>query len=392
MSTRAKGTGSIFKPKGSRFYWIAYYSGGKRQYESTKSERKKDAQDLLTSKFSDIGKGIPVTSAMGRVTLREGLQAVIDDQRVNGRQSTEQTEQRIANHLLDYFAPDRRMSAVTTADLERYRTHRLIEQEAQRATVNRELAILRRAFRLAMRGSLLSSMPYVPMLKEDNARQGFFEREEFDAILERLPACLHPPLEFMYVTGWRKSEVFNLTVAQVDLQARTVRLEVGTTKSGEGRTYYLTEALHALLTKQLAAIEALKEQRVICPWVFHRPDGAPIRSLRGAWTAATVAAGYPGKLLHDFRRTAVRNLERAGVPRASAMKMVGHATESIYRRYAIQDETMLREASAKLEAWTTAQPPSPSGQRAKVHTFPTSENPTVKERRKSAGGGGRKAG
>src|SRR5262249_6492886 len=77
------------------------------------------------------------------------------------------------------------------------------------------------------------------------------------------------------------------------------------------------------------------------------------------------AIGYPNKLLHDFRRTAVRNLERAGVPRSSAMKMVGHATESIYRRYAIQDEAMLREATAKLQEWTEAQSATTNATRAK---------------------------
>ena len=92
--------------------------------------------------------------------------------------------------------------------------------------------------------------------------------------------------------------------------------------------------------------------------------------LKGTGDTATEAAGYPAKLLHDFRRTAVRNLERAGVPRSSAMKMVGHATESIYRRYAIQDETMLREASEKLEAWTEGQAKGkakPKGQVRRMH-------------------------
>ena len=61
-------------------------------------------------------------------------------------------------------------------------------------------------------------------------------------------------------------------------------------------------------------------------------------------------------LLHDFRRTAVRNLERAGVPRSVAMAMVGHKTESIYRRYAIVDEQMHREAAEKLGAFATEKP------------------------------------
>ena len=73
------------------------------------------------------------------------------------------------------------------------------------------------------------------------------------------------------------------------------------------------------------------------------------------WRKACEAAGYPGKLFHDFRRSAVRTLERSGVPRSTAMAMVGHKTESIYRRYAIVDEAMHREAAAKLDNWNTEQ-------------------------------------
>ena len=90
------------------------------------------------------------------------------------------------------------------------------------------------------------------------------------------------------------------------------------------------------------------------PWVFHR-DGRPIKHYRRAWLTACTAAGAPYRIPHDFRRTAVRNLERAGVPRSAGMKMVGHTTEAIYRRYAIQDEVMLREASEKLQAWSDGQ-------------------------------------
>lgn len=119
------------------------------------------------------------------------------------------------------------------------------------------------------------------MLEEDNARTGFFDRAEFDAILKHLPAYLQPPLEFMYTTGWRKSEVFSLTVARVDMATGVVSLEVGTTKSGEGRTFAMTSGLRLLLQKQLIAIERFKKQDVICPWVFHRPGGSRIKSFRG---------------------------------------------------------------------------------------------------------------
>jgi integrase len=173
----------------------------------------------------------------------------------------------------------------------------------------------------------------------------------------------------MHTTGWRKSEVLGLTVANVDLAARTVILDVGSTKSGEGRTIVITDALHTLLTKQMRSIAPLKKRRIICPYIFHRSDRSPITSLRGAWETATDAAGYPAKILHDFRRTAVRNLKRAGVPRTSAMKIGGHKTEAIYRRCSIQDVATLRDASAKSEAWTGEQRALAKQTKAQVKRF-----------------------
>jgi integrase len=119
-------------------------------------------------------------------------------------------------------------------------------------------------------------------------------------------------------------------------------------KNGEGRMFPLTPRLRAVLEQQRDRTRALERARgQIIPWLFHR-DGVPIKSFRRSWRTACRLAGLPGKIPHDFRRTAVRNLERAGVPRSAAMRMVGHKTESVYRRYAIVDQAMLREAGDKV--------------------------------------------
>jgi hypothetical protein len=97
----------------------------------------------------------------------------------------------------------------------------------------------------------------------------------------------------------------------------------------------------------------------ICPFVFHR-NGERIAYFRTAWKNACKAAGRPGALVHDMRRSAVRTFERAGVPRSVAMSIVEHKTESIYRRYAIVDEAMQREEAARLDAWMAAPPAAPS--------------------------------
>jgi hypothetical protein len=119
-----------------------------------------------------------------------------------------------------------------------------------------------------------------------------------------------------------------------------------------------TADLEKILTAHLAIHKQLKAAGTICPFVFHWNER--IAYFRTAWKNACKAARCPGALVHDMRRSAVRTFERAGVPRSVAMSIVGHKTESIYRRYAIVDETMQREAAARLDAWVAAPPAAPS--------------------------------
>jgi integrase len=140
----------------------------------------------------------------------------------------------------------------------------------------------------------------------------------------------------------------------VDLEAGTLRLDPGTTKNRDGRVAYLTPELKAALASQLERVKLL-ERRLgrIVPYVFPHAGKGPRagqrrRDFRKAWVTACTAAGVPGRYRHDFRRTAVRNMERRGVPRSVATKITGHRTESVYRRYAIVSDADLREAAHKL--------------------------------------------
>ncbi len=180
----------------------------------------------------------------------------------------------------------------------------------------------------------------------NNARQGFFERAEFEAILARLPEYLRPPGSFAYRIGWRlSSEVLPLTWSQVDLEAGAVRLEVNSTKNKGGRPIYLPHDLLDLLEGQ--GREHL-DHYPACPFVFQR-YGHQIRRIETSWRRARREVNLQGKIPHDFRRTAVRNMVRAGIPERVAMMISGHKTRIIFDRYHIVSEGDLKEAARKLE-------------------------------------------
>ena len=194
------------------------------------------------------------------------------------------------------------------------------------------------------------------MLEERNARKGFFEADQLKAVLNHLPDHLKAPAEIAYITGWRiHDELLTRHRYHLDLNAGWLRLDPGETKNGEGRMFPLTPRMREVLQEQIANTEGLqKVNGRIIPWLFHR-KGNQIKYFRRSWLTACKNAGVPGKIPHDFRRTAIRNLERAGVPRSTAMRLVGHRTESTYRRYAIVDEAMLKEGGEKLAILDEAQ-------------------------------------
>ena len=163
------------------------------------------------------------------------------------------------------------------------------------------------------------------------------------------------------MTGWRiASEVVPLEWRQVDWHGRVVRLEAGTTKNGDARTFPFTAALETLLSAQLSEHERLKKAGRLVPFVFHR-DGDPIRDFRGAWDTACEGAGCPGRIPHDCRRTAVRNLVRAGIPERVAMTLTGHKTRSVFERYNIVSDGDLRDAAARLDSAVRTLSGTPDG-------------------------------
>jgi integrase len=121
-------------------------------------------------------------------------------------------------------------------------------------------------------------------------------------------------------------------------------LYVGETKNREARTIFLPELLLELLQAQK---ERQERDYPECQYVFDR-HGEQIRNFRYRWLQARKVTGLSERILHDFRRTAVRNMVRAGVPERVAMAVTGHKTRGVFERYNIVSTGDLREAAKKM--------------------------------------------
>jgi integrase len=353
MKRATRGLGSIYLR--GRIWWFKYSVRGKPFSESSGSTNHAVARKLQKKRIAEIEAGKPVGPQVEKTTLRELCAMVLADYRANERRSVDRAEGAVS-HLYEFFSAEAPAVTITSDRITAYQAHRRGSlykgRPVANATINCELAILRRAFQLAARAGKVATRPVFQMLHVDNARKGFFEADQYRAVLDHLADYLKPVAQVAYITGWRtRSELLTRQWRHVDLDAGWLRLDPGESKNGEGRMFPLTPELRAIFETQRERVRSLERATgQIIPWVFIHENGTAIKSLRYAWSKACRNAGVPGRLVHDFRRTAVRNLERAGVPRSAAMKITGHKTETIYRRYAIVDEGMMRDAADKLAA------------------------------------------
>jgi integrase len=195
-------------------------------------------------------------------------------------------------------------------------------------------------------------------------QKGFFEHGDYLALRDALPDYLKGFVTFAYKTGWRVSEICNLTWNQVDLDQGIVRIEPREAKNDEGRTVYLDAELKEVFACQR---ESRKKGQRLLPYVFlNRNDTDKIKQFSKTWKRACQDAGIGERLFHDFRRTAIRNMVRAGIPERVAMMVSGHRTRSVFERYNIVNDTDLRLAAQRQEAYLEAQN---SYKKVTIHEF-----------------------
>jgi len=357
------GKGSLVKFDDGPNWYSCYSVNGQEHRESTGTPDEKVAKRFHKKKLDEIAvdrQGLRkfIAPVQQRVTVADLLADFETDLQIRRLKSA----RKVLYHAVpirEHFGAMRALD-VTAAVVDTYITARRAAGKSN-ATINRGVQVLDAAGKLGVRNGKLTVWPKLRKLSEaGNAKQGFFEASEFETVLRHLPEHLQDAARFAYACGWRKSEVVGLRWEWVDAAAGQIVLP--DSKNGRGRVLAIAGDLVELLKRreQARLVETPDERIKVVDLVFHR-KGQPLGDFKRAWHAALVAAGFSEqvkqpdgstrtvytKTFHDFRRTAARNLVRAGVREGVAMSVTGHRTRSVFDRYNI---TSTDDVRAALEA------------------------------------------
>lgn len=256
--------GSLYKR--GKTWWLQYHRNGKCFRESSGTTKKMVAKKLLDRREGEIAQGKLPSILFEKVTFDDLAEDFLRDYRINQKKSLDRAELSVG-HLRTEFGGIK-IPGITTPHIQRYVSERIkwtckvcdhrfhfnderhcpkcgkteVKKGAANATINRELSALRRMLNLGARQTppKVNRVPYIPMLKENNTRKGFFEHGQFLALREAIPDYLKPFVTFGYKVGWRDKEIALLKWGEnVDRANGIVTLEVGETKNSEARTTQL---------------------------------------------------------------------------------------------------------------------------------------------------------
>lgn len=348
-----RGQGTVYQPirqgRKSLVWWLDFGIRGVRHRESSGTTSKRDAMALLRERIGKRTDGT-LTGRPERVTLADLKRGLEKSYVAEGRTSWGRALQAFV-HLESFFKADAKVLTITKSSVADYQAER-IEAGAARCTCRYEVAILSAAFGVAVANELLAVKPSFKLVATGAARTGFFEPGEFTLLSVELPGDIADLVRFLYFSGWRKGEGSGLTWSQVDWDDATYqeedrepipgpnacfRIGEAQTKGRKAREFPITDfaELRELLLARWRVRDGLR--------VFHR-HGKPVGDFRKVWGTACTRAGIPGRIVHDLRRTAARNLQDDGYSEAEIMLLCGWATRSVFDRYNVRRVDDLRRA------------------------------------------------
>jgi integrase len=324
---------------------MGYFDDGRQVRASTKKTDREAAQAVLDRTLEDVRRG-EATPQEHRLRVGDLWDLLRVNYEVNQRRSRS-TVGYVFRHVLDYFGPRTKAIRLTSDRLERYVQQRQTEGAAI-ASINMELAMIGRAFTLAIRAKRIgrNRMPYLPKLTLDpsRVRQGFLTRQEVDTLRQYLPTDLADVVHFLFWSTWRVGEARTLQWRDYDRTDRMLRLRPEHSKNQQPRVLPVEGELATVIERRL------KVRRLDCPYIFHR-NGLRIGDFRKLWAKACPQAGLSRRIVHDLRRSGVKHLINAGVDPHTVMAFSGHLTPSMLRRYHIIDVADMRRAALKSTAY-----------------------------------------
>jgi integrase len=365
INRNANGEGSLFQ-RGQVWYWTVRWNG-ERLVFSTGTRLKSEAIEWRSNKLVEMRTGVnPATAKRktGAITVNELLDDYVAHLRAKGRSSANIVECVLNARIRPAFGT-RTASSINTTDSLVYRK-KMRAEKIKDTTINRHLASFHAALVHAFRRQTprkLDVVPYFEMADEsNNVRTGFIERDGYLKIRAALPNSLKPLFVCGYHVSTRKGELLKIKWPMVDFQEGIIELEPRSTKNREGRYLPIYGDMGETLRKQkeLRDRDYPDTEHV---FFWHRDDvtighggtrtipGGPLKKFYKSWDDAVVRAGYPDFLFHDLRRSAQRNMRKAGIDQSIRKKISGHKTDSMERRYNILDVADIKEAGKRMEEW-----------------------------------------
>jgi len=345
--SRANGEGSLLRRAGTSLWYAQYYKDGRQIRTSTGTPIKAKALVELRKLMGKSENGEIPASDLKKIRYSNLREALLADYATEGNRTlyttADGTEKIGGLQALDEFVgfdennPGLPVTALTT-DLARSFVKKRQAEGYAAATINRSLSCLRRMLQIAVEDKKIQAVPKIHFLKEKNTRKGFIELPRFQKLLAALPENLHPVILFLYWCGGRKGEAFQIQWRQVDLKQGLIELEREQTKNEEARFVPLPPILIDMLSKVqnpepdalVFDTTGLRTQWALACEKVGEGKREKVKSKKGhTWYH------YRGLLIHDLRRSAVRNLINAGIPERVAMAISGHKTRSIFDRYHI---------------------------------------------------------
>lgn len=332
-------SGETVKSEG---WFVKYYVKGKSHTVSAKTTNYDEAVLFLRNRLAESSTYPEHHDMIDRVRMGHLFELLIESYVAKGNRSLGEAKLRVKKYLHERLGHMLAKDFGSRAIREYVRRRKT--EDAAPATINKELALIRRSMRLGAQEDppLVARVPYFEMLPVDNARSGVLSWEQYRDVIRLLPKHARLATVIAYYTGARRGEILSIRREDVDLKARRILRPASATKNKTAR--YLP-----IYGDMVAELEMAMEEKTKCPYLIHYRDER-VLEFKHSWETACKAAGAEGALFHDLRRTAVTNMIEAGLSEREAMEISGHKTRSMLDRYHIVSSQRLKNIGERLAA------------------------------------------